>query len=119
MGAISGWRAAIYGTAALAIVAAFGYTYHRGYASASATWQVKYELREAAIKTQTAAEISRQAQANAQAKAIENKRLDDIAKANAELEKQIKEKSDEADADPDRGNVCLSDGSRLRIDSVH
>lgn len=112
-------RLILYGVAALAIVGAFGYTYHAGYSSAATTWQAKYDLREAAIANQTAAEISRQAQANAQAKAIENKRLDDIAKANAELEQRIKEKSDEADADPDRGNDCLSDGSRLRIDSIH
>jgi hypothetical protein len=112
-------RLILYGIAALAIVAVFGFTYHSGYSRASATWQAKYELREAAIRQATATEISRQAQANAQAKAIENKRLDDIAKANAELEKQIKEKSDEADADPDRDTRCLSDGSRVRIDSVH
>jgi len=112
-------RLILYGIAALAIIGAFGYTYHRGYTAASATWQAKYELREAEIVKQTAAEISRQAQANAQAKAIENKRLEEVAKADAELDKSIKEKSDEADADPDRGTRCLSDGSRVRIDSVH
>ncbi|MGB3899826.1 MAG: hypothetical protein WA973_14900 [Mesorhizobium sp.] len=112
-------RLILYGLAALAIVAAFGYTYHAGYSRAAATWEAKYELREAAIRKATADEITRQAQANAQAKAIEADRIRRLAEENAALEEKIKELSDEADADPDRDNTCLSDGSRVRIDSIH
>jgi hypothetical protein len=39
--------------------------------------------------------------------------------ANAAMEQKIKELSDAANADPDRDRVCLSDGSGMRIDSVH
>lgn len=93
--------------------------YGWGHANASASWEAKYAKREAEIAQQVAAEMSRMSQANALAKAIEAKRLADLAADNAALEKLIKEKSDEADADPDRDRVCLSDGSRVRIDSVH
>ncbi|MER9624018.1 hypothetical protein NKI98_21735 [Mesorhizobium sp. M0222] len=103
----------------MAVVAVLGYTYHAGYASADAAWSLKYEQREVAITKATNAEVSRISQANAQAKAIEAKRLDELAADNAALEQQIKEKSDEADADPDRDRPALSNDSRLRIDAIH
>ncbi|MBZ9921786.1 hypothetical protein LB579_29270 [Mesorhizobium sp. BR1-1-7] len=109
----------IYAIAAAAIIGAFGYTYHVGYSAAATTWQLKYDQREVAITAATNAEISRQAQANALAKALEAKRLGQLAADNAALEQKIKELSDEANADPDRDRVCLSDGSGMRIDSVH
>ncbi|QKC99165.1 hypothetical protein [Mesorhizobium sp. NZP2298] len=109
----------VYGIAALAVAAVLAWTYHSGYSSASHTWQVKYDQREAAITEAYNAEISRQAQANAMAKAAEQKRLDELEAANAALEAHIKELSDEANADPDRDRVCLSDGSGMRIDSIH
>ncbi|TIV38922.1 MAG: hypothetical protein E5V91_12300 [Mesorhizobium sp.] len=108
-----------YGLIAAVILGAFGYTYHLGSANTAAVWSAKYEHREAEIANATSAEISRQAQANAQAKAIEAKRLEQLAADNAALELQIKGLSDEADADPDRDRPALSDSSRLRIDSVH
>ncbi|TGR32986.1 MULTISPECIES: hypothetical protein [unclassified Mesorhizobium] len=108
-----------YGLIAAVIVGAFGYTYHLGSAHSTAIWSAKYDKREAEVKAATAAEISRQAQANAQAKANESKRLDELEAANQALEAHIKELSDAANADPDRDRVCLSDGSGLRIDSVH
>lgn len=107
------------GLIVLAVVAAFGWTYHYGYSSAAAAGQLKYDQREVTITEAYNAEISRQAQANAMAKAIEAKRLDELAAANAALEAHIKELSDAANADPDRDRVCLSDGSGLRIDSIH
>ncbi|TPJ86971.1 MULTISPECIES: hypothetical protein [unclassified Mesorhizobium] len=109
----------IYAIAAAAIIGAFGYTYHAGSAHTAAAWQLKYDQREVAITAATNAEISRQAQANALAKALEAKRLEELAADNAALEQKIKELSDEANADPDRDRVCLSDGSGMRIDSVH
>lgn len=108
-----------YGIIALAIAAVLGFTYHSGYASAAGTWSAKYEAREVAIQKATASEISRQAQANAMAKAIEAKHLEQLTADNAALEQRIKGLSDEADADPDRDRPALSDSSRLRIDSVH
>jgi hypothetical protein len=71
------------------------------------------------IANATAAEISRQAQANAQAKANEQARIAQLEADNAALEKTIKEKSDEANADPDRDRVSLSGGAGLRIDAIH
>lgn len=109
----------LYGIAALAVAAVLAWTYHAGYASAASKWSLKYDKREVAIVAATNAEIGRQAQANAMAKAVEAKRLDELAAANAALEAHIKELSDAANADPDRDRVCLSDGSGLRIDSVH
>ncbi len=109
----------VYAIIAAAVIAAFGYTYHSGSAHTAAIWQLKYDQREVAIVAATNAEISRQAQANAMAKAIEAKRLADLLADNAALEKHIKELSDEANADPDRDRVCLSDGSGLRIDQIH
>lgn len=109
----------LYGLAALAIAAVLAWTYHSGYASAASKWEAKYTAREVAITAATNAETNRQAQANAMAKAQEAKRLDELAAANAALEAHIKELSDAANADPDRDRVCLSDGSGLRIDSVH
>lgn len=109
----------LYGLAALAVVAVLGYTYHAGYSRADAAWSLKYDQREVAITKATNAEISRISQANAQAKAIEAKRLNELAADNAALEQQIKEKSDEADADPDRDRPALSNDSRLRIDAIH
>lgn len=108
-----------YGLIVAAVIAAFGYTYHLGSAHTAAIWTAKYEHRETEIANATAAEISRQAQANAMAKANEAKRMAELEAANAALEAQIKEKSDEADADPDRDRVCLSDSSGMRIDSIH
>ncbi|TPL36762.1 hypothetical protein [Mesorhizobium sp. B2-4-8] len=108
-----------YGLAALAVAAILAWTYHAGSAHTAAIWSAKYTAREVAITAATNAEISRQAQANAMAKAAEAKLLDEIAAANAALEQRIKELSDEANADPDRDRVCLSDASGLRIDSVH
>ncbi|MDX8495904.1 hypothetical protein RFN29_30635 [Mesorhizobium sp. VK22B] len=108
-----------YGLIALAVVSVLGFTYHKGYSRADAAWSLKYEQREVAIKAASAAEISRIAQANAQAKAIEAKRLEQLAADNAALELQIKEKSDEADADPDRDRPALSSGAGLRIDAIH
>lgn len=109
----------VYAISTAAIIAAFGWTYHAGGAAHDAAWQLKYDQREVAIVAATNAETSRQAQANAMAKAIEAKRLDELAAENAALEAHIKEISDEANADPDRDRVCLSDGSGMRIDSVH
>jgi cell division protein FtsB len=108
----------LYSIAAVAIAAAFGWTYHSGYSSAATAWSLKYDQREVAIVAATNAEISRIFEANARAKAIEAKRLAELDAANAALEAHIKELSDEANADPDRDRVCLSDGSGLRIDSV-
>jgi hypothetical protein len=108
-----------YGLAVAAIAAVLGYTYHLGSAHAAAAWSLKYDQREVAIQAATNAEISRQAQANAQAKAIEAQRLAALEADNAALETKIKELSDAANADPDRDRVCLSDGSGLRIDSIH
>lgn len=90
-----------------------------GYDRATAKWEAKYAKREAEIATATTAEINRVHQANALAKAMEAKRLAELAAENAVLEQRIKELSDEADADPDRDRPAISDGSRLRIDSVH
>ncbi|TPK18047.1 hypothetical protein [Mesorhizobium sp. B2-5-7] len=108
-----------YGIAAALIVAAFGYTYHLGSAHTAAAWQLKYDQREVAIAKATNAEISRQAQANAQAKSLEAQRIAELETANQALEQLIKEKSDEANADPDRDRVSLSDGSGMRIDAIH
>jgi hypothetical protein len=112
-------RLVIYGLFAMAIAASYGYAYHLGSSRTAAAWSLKYEQREVDIKAATNAEISRQAQANAQAKAIEAKRLAALDADNAALETKIKELSDAANADPDRDRVCLSDGSGLRIDSIH
>lgn len=108
-----------YGLIAAAIIGAFGYTYHLGYSHASSTWSAKYDAREVAITKATADEISRQAQANAQAKADEQARIAQLEADNAALEKTIKEKSDEADADPDRDRPALSSSAGMRIDSIH
>lgn len=108
-----------YGLLAVLIVGAFGYTYHLGSSHTAAAWSAKYDKREAEIANATAAETSRQAQANAQAKAAEQARIAQLETANAALEQLIKEKSDEANADPDRDRVCLSGGAGMRIDSIH
>lgn len=109
----------VYAVIAAAVAATLGYTYHLGHSSASAKWEAKYNAREVQIAEAHNAEVSRIAQANAMAKALEARRLADLEAANAALEKLIKEKSDEADADPDRDRPALSDSSRLRIDSIH
>ncbi|MBZ9808110.1 hypothetical protein [Mesorhizobium sp. ESP-6-2] len=109
----------VYGLAALAVAAVLAWTYHLGGAHKEAVWSLKYEQREVAIQAATNAEISRQAQANAQAKALEAQRIAQLEAENAALEQLIKEKSDEADADPDRDRVCLSGDAGLRIDSIH
>ncbi|RWB65445.1 hypothetical protein [Mesorhizobium sp.] len=108
-----------YGIIAAAIATAFGYTYHLGSSHTAAVWSAKYEKREAEIAKATAAETSRQAQANAQAKAIEQQRIAELEAANQALEQLIKEKSDEADADPDRDRPALSSSAGMRIDAIH
>lgn len=113
---IGGWRTIIIAVAAMA---AAGYIYHLGYDSAATKWEARYEQREAQIAQTLAAEVNRISQANAMAKANEAVRLAAMEAENAALELKIKELSDAADADPDRDRVCLSDGSRLRIDSIH
>ena len=109
----------LYPAVALAIILAGVLVYGWGHSNASASWEAKYAKREAELAQQVTAEMTRMSQANAMAKAIEAKRIADLAADNAALEKLIKEKSDEADADPDRDRACLSDGGRLRIDAVH
>lgn len=109
----------LYALAAAALAFAVWWVYDLGYDRASDQWEAKYARRETEIASKTAAELSRVQQANAMAKAQEAKRLAELAAENAALEQRIKELSDEADADPDRDRICLSDGSRLRIDSVH
>ncbi|MBZ9874976.1 hypothetical protein LB542_29525 [Mesorhizobium sp. BR1-1-9] len=109
----------VYGLAALAVAAVLAWTYHAGYSKADTAWSLKYDQREVAIQAATNAEISRQAQANAQAKAAEQRRIAQLEADNTALEQLIKEKSDEADADPDRDRVCLSGDAGLRIDSIH
>ncbi|MBZ9943422.1 hypothetical protein LB533_20255 [Mesorhizobium sp. BR1-1-13] len=109
----------VYGLAALAVAAVLAWTYHLGSTHTAAVWSLKYDQREVAIQKATNAEISRQAQANAMAKAAEAQRLAALEAENAALEQLIKEKSDEADADPDRDRVCLSGDAGLRIDSIH
>lgn len=108
-----------YGVLAAVIVGAFGYTYHLGGVHKEAVWSAKYEKREVEIAKATAAEISRQAQANAQAKAVEQQRIAELEAANQALEQLIKEKSDEADADPDRDRPALSSSAGMRIDAIH
>lgn len=112
-------KPALFALAALAVVFVLWKSYDLGFSRASDQWRARYSAREAEIATQVAAEINRIQQANAMAKAAEAKRLAELAAENAALEQRIKELSDEADADPDRDRVCLSDDSRLRIDSIH
>lgn len=112
-------RPALYALAAAALVFAAWWFYDSGFDSATAIGDAKYAKREVEIVNATNAELNRVKQANAMAKASEAKRLAQLAEENAKLEQKIKELSDEADADPDRDRVCLSDGSRVRIDSVH
>ncbi|RUW52992.1 hypothetical protein EOA32_10945 [Mesorhizobium sp. M1A.F.Ca.ET.072.01.1.1] len=108
-----------YAAICLIIVAAFGYTYHLGSSHTAAVWSAKYEKREAEIAKATAAEIGHQAQANAMAKAAEQRRIAELEAANQALEQLIKEKSDEADADPDRDRPALSSSAGMRIDAIH
>lgn len=121
LGSIAGGyiKPILYGLAAAAVLFTAWWLYDAGYDRATDQWSAKYNKREAEIATQVAAEVSRIAQANAQAKANEAARLKKLSEENAALEQRIKELQDEADADPERDRVCLSDGSRLRIDSVH
>lgn len=112
-------KPALFALAALAAVFVLWKSYDLGFSRASDQWRARYSAREAEIAAQVSAEMNRIQQANALAKAAEAKRLAELAAENAALEQRIKELADEADADPDRDRICLSDGSRLRIDSVH
>jgi uncharacterized protein HemX len=112
-----GWI--VYAIVAVIVAAALGYTYHLGHSAAAAKWEAKYNAREVELAEALAAEVSRIEKANAMAKANEAKRLADLEKENAALEKLIKEKSDEADVDPNRDRPALSPDSGLRIDSIH
>lgn len=117
--ALGGYASAIvYALVAAAIALAAWWLYGFGYDRAEALWTAKYAKREAEISQLVSAELNRVQQANAIAKELERKRLEKIEAENAALEKRIKELSDEADADPDRDRVCLSDGGRLRIDEI-
>ncbi|CAI2935001.1 hypothetical protein [Aminobacter niigataensis] len=109
----------LYPAIAVAILLAAVLVYGWGHSNASASWEAKYAKREVEMAQQATAEMSRMSQANAMAKVVEAKRLAELAADNAVLESKIKELSDEADADPDRDRVCLSDGGRVRIDAVH
>jgi hypothetical protein len=111
-------RLIMYGLLAAAIAASYGWTYHAGSAASTARWSLKYDQREAAITEAHNTEVNRIFEANAMAKALEAKRLADLLADDEALKQRIKELSDEANADPDRDRVCLSDGSGLRIDSV-
>lgn len=113
------FRLIIAGVAALAIAFGLYLVYDAGYSRAAVKWEAKYELREAQIRQQTADEKIRQAQANAEAALLSAARIARLQADNAARDQKIKELSDEADADPDRDNACLSDGSRLRIDAIH
>lgn len=109
----------IIGGVFLAVVLVCGFSYYKGYSTSSASWSQKYELREAQWKASTTAEISRQAQANAMAKALEQKQLQEMEARNTALEQKVKELNDAADKDPDANKPALSDSARMRIDSVH
>jgi hypothetical protein len=119
-GLVGGYvKPVLYGLAVLAIAVAAWWLYSAGYDRAEDKWSALYNKREAEIAQAVAAETNRIQQANAMAKAAEARRLAELAAENAALEQRIKELSDEADADPDRDRVCLSDDSRLRVDSIH
>lgn len=94
-------------------------SYAKGYHTASSSWSTKYELREQQLLAAHIAEQNRQAQANAMAKAVEQKQIQQMEADNAALEQRIKELNDEADKDPDANKPALSDSARMRIDSVH
>lgn len=103
------------GAVVVALLGAFWFGHH----VAAQSWEARYNKREAQIEQQIAAEVSRVARANAMAKANEATRLKKLEADKAQLETRIKELSDAADADPNRDAACLSNDSRLRIDSVH
>lgn len=103
------------GAILVALLGSFWFGYH----VASASWEARYSKREAQIEQQIAAEVSRVSRANAMAKASESQRLRELEADKTKLKTRIKELSDAADADPNRDNVCLSNDSRMRIDSIH
>lgn len=102
----------------LAIAFASTWLYSKGYSSAEAKWSVKYNNRENELIRKAMDEQSRQRAANEAAKKVEAERIAMIRAENQALEERIKELEHEADNDPDADRIGVSDGSRMRIDSV-
>lgn len=104
---------------ALAAVIAYGeWRGHTRYNQAVALWSAKYNERETGLIIEASRELNRQRAANEAAKKVEAERIAMIRAENQALEERIKELEHEADNDPDADRIGVSDGSRMRIDSV-
>lgn len=104
--------------AALAVFAIW-YVYDLGGDNRQLIFEAKIATIERNYASAALAEGTRQANANQDAKAKEAITLAIIEAQSEALTQKQKELSDAADQDADRDRVCLSDGSRLRIDSIH
>ncbi|UGX87140.1 hypothetical protein [Phyllobacterium meliloti] len=110
-----------WGYVAIAAIALgiLAYTFHLGSSSATAKWEAKIATIERNYASAALAEGTRQGAANKEAKDRESVNLAIIAAQSAALSQKQKELSDAADQDADRDRVCLSDDSRMRIDSIN
>ncbi|ATU94102.1 hypothetical protein [Phyllobacterium zundukense] len=107
-----------YGPAAALVVGAFGYTYHLGGKHTEATWTAKYSTLVANYAAAALAEGTRQANANADAKAREAVVIATIDAQSTALQELHRKLKDEASRDPTASDDCLNATARLRVNQV-
>lgn len=105
-------------TATAALWGAYAYVDHQGYQRAAVAYEAKIVGIHADYAAAALAEVQRQANVSAAAKAREAARIAEIQKENDDLELKIKELADEAGKDPRAGDTVLGAPSVQRINKV-
>lgn len=100
------------------LLAAYAYVDHKGYQRAAVAYQARIDKIVGEYKAAEIVEIERQDAANNAAKAREAIAIAKMQAANSQLEAQIKELADEANADPDAAKPVLGAPSVRRINKI-
>lgn len=108
-----------YAIAAALVLAALGYTYHLGGKHTGDAWVAKYATLERNYANAALAEGTRQANANADAKAREAIAIATIDAQSAKLSDLQRRLDDEQDNDPTASPDCINDAGRMRLNQIH
>jgi hypothetical protein len=78
-----------------------------------------YDKADAYYKSLIAAETAREIEIHDKVVNAQKELITALQNSNEDLDKKLKEVSDEADKDPDAGKHSLSSSAVVRIDSIH
>ncbi|UXN62926.1 hypothetical protein N8E89_09375 [Phyllobacterium sp. A18/5-2] len=107
-----------YGLAAGLVLAGLWYVYDLGGDNRQLAWEAKYSTLVANYASAALAEGTRQANANADAKAAEATAIATIDAQSVALQELHRKLKDEASSDPTSTDDCLNRPARLRVNQV-